>query len=209
MLQLLNREINVLRHMRHSQYVHPERLYEELLRLSGELWTFSPSRLARDYAPYVHDDLEATFEPVLADIQRLLSLDSGRAIRLDLEERAPGAYFAAVADRSLFRSGTFVLEVSAAIPLTQIQRLVPELCKVGPNTRMIDITSQHLPGIDLVHMPTPPRQIRSITEHVYFRLDKSSPLWPEFSNALGVGLHFSGEWPSLQLDLWVIMEDRR
>jgi hypothetical protein len=24
-----------------------------------------------------------------------------------------------------------------------------------------------------------------------------------------MGLHFAGEWPGLQLDLWAIMEDRR
>ncbi|PXA96872.1 type VI secretion system baseplate subunit TssK [Nostoc sp. 3335mG] len=209
MLQLLNREINVLRHLRASQYVHPERLYEEFLRLSGELWTFSPNRLARVYDAYDHDDLQATFEPVLNDIQHLLNLDSGRATRLDLQERGPNAYMAAVLDRNLFRNATFVLEVSAALPLTQIQMLVPELCKVGPNTRMREITSQHLPGIALVHMPTPPRQIRSITDHVYFRLDKASPLWPEFSQASGLGLHFSGDWPNLQLDLWAIMEERR
>jgi type VI secretion system protein ImpJ len=34
-------------------------------------------------------------------------------------------------------------------------------------------------------------------------------LWPEFSVASGLGLHFAGDWPDLQLDLWAIMEDRR
>ncbi len=37
MLQALNREIPVLKHFRSSRYVHPERLYEELLRIAGEL----------------------------------------------------------------------------------------------------------------------------------------------------------------------------
>ena len=46
MLQMLNREINILRHMRHSRYTHPVDIYQELLRISGELWTFSPKRLA-------------------------------------------------------------------------------------------------------------------------------------------------------------------
>ncbi len=86
MLQMLNREINVLRHMRHSSYTHPVDIYQELLRISGELWTFSPKRLAPEYVEYDHDSPEASFEPVLADIQRLLSLDIGRAIRLNLTE---------------------------------------------------------------------------------------------------------------------------
>ncbi|MCC6204100.1 MAG: type VI secretion system baseplate subunit TssK [Hyphomicrobiales bacterium] len=209
MLQMLNREVNVLKHLRSSKYVHPVEVYKELLRISGELWTFSPKRLASEYAEYDHDSLDTTFEPVLGDIQRLLSLDIGRAIRLNLIERAPNAFIAQVTDRALFRNATFVIEVAASRPLTQIQQQFPALCKVGPNTRMNEIVQTHLPGIELVHMPTPPRQIRAISDHVYFYLDKSSPLWPEFSQASSMGLHFAGEWPGLQLDLWAIMEDRR
>ncbi|MBC8129699.1 MAG: type VI secretion system baseplate subunit TssK, partial [Rhizobiaceae bacterium] len=208
MLQMLNREINVLQHFRRSKYVHPVEVYTEFLRIAGELSTFSAARLAPEYAAYDHDDLEAVFEPILSDIQRLLSLDVGRAIRLDLVERAPNAFLAAVPDRALFRNASFVVEVSAGKPLTQIQQQFPALCKIGPNTKMNEIVQTHLPGIELVHMPTPPRQIRSISTHVYFYLDKSSPLWPEFSVAASVGLHFSGDWPELQLDLWAIMEDR-
>ncbi len=83
MLQLLNREINVLKHLRTSKFVHPQRLYEELLRLSGELWTFSPSRLPPEYAEYDQDNLAAVFDPLLADIQRLLAIDVGRAVHLE------------------------------------------------------------------------------------------------------------------------------
>ncbi|MCV0395823.1 MAG: type VI secretion system baseplate subunit TssK [Rhizobiaceae bacterium] len=209
MLQMLNREINVLKHMRASKYAHPVEIYQELLRMSGELWTFSPKRLAPEYGEYDHDSLELVFEPLLADIQRLLSLDIGRAIRLDLIERAPNAYLAAVQDRTLFRNATFVIEVAASKTLTQIQQQFPALCKVGPNTKMNEIVQTHLPGIEMVHMPTPPRQIRAVSDHVYFYLDKSSPLWPEFSSASSIGLHFAGDWPDLQLDLWAIMEDRR
>ena len=60
MLQMLNREIPVLKHFRSSRYVHPERLYEELLRVAGELATFAtPERRAREYGAYDHDDLES------------------------------------------------------------------------------------------------------------------------------------------------------
>ncbi len=209
MLQMLNREINILRHLRHSKYTHPVDIYQELLRISGELWTFSPKRLAPAYIEYDHDSPEAAFEPVLGDIQRLLSLDIGRAIRLNLTELTTNAYLAQVPDRTLFRNATFVIEVAAAKSLTQIQQQFPALCKIGPNTKMKEIVQAHLPGVEIIHIPTPPRQIRSVSDHVYFYLDKSSPLWPEFSVASGLGLHFAGDWPDLQLDLWAIMEDRR
>lgn len=207
MLQMLNREINVLKHYRRSQYTHPETLYLQFLRMAGELSTFSGKRLVPDFPAYDHDNLRETFEPLLNTIQRLLSLDIGRAIRLDLTEVRPQSFIANVTDRSLFRNARFVIEVASAMPLTQIQMQVPDLVKVGPNTKMRDIVNTHLPGISLVHMPTPPRQIRLITDHVYFQLDKSSQLWPEFSVASGLGIHFAGNWPDLQLELWAIMDD--
>lgn len=211
MLQVLNRELPVLRHLRQSQYVHPERLYEHLLRLVGELATVSSSRrMAPPYPAYDHDNLADTFHPVLRDLQNALSARmERRAIRLELIERAANAYVSPIRDRGLFQHATFVIEVSSARPLTEIQTAFPQLFKIGPSTRMQDIVQAHMPGIPLVHTPTPPRQIRSISDHVYFRLDRTSQLWPEFSNAPAVGMHFSGDWPDLKLEFWAVREDVR
>ncbi len=66
-LQCLNREIPALKHFRSSKYVHPERLYETLLRIAGELATFTThERRAREYGVYDHDDLESVFTPLVA-----------------------------------------------------------------------------------------------------------------------------------------------
>ena len=206
MLMALNREIALLRHLRASRYVHPEALYRELLRFAGELWTFDATRLCPEYPAYDHDALEPTFQPVLRDIQRLLSRDVSRALRLPLKRLAQNAYSASVEDQNLFRDAAFVIEVSADKPLAQIQQQFPALCKVGPFTQMSQIVHNNLPGLELVHMPTPPRQIRAVTSHVYFNIDKRSPMWREFSTAPAIGLHFAGDWPDLELEIWAIME---
>ncbi|MBN9495009.1 type VI secretion system baseplate subunit TssK, partial [bacterium] len=210
-LQLLNRHVNVLKHFRGSTYIHPERLFEEYVRLAGELATFAtPERRARDYPTYDHDNLENTFANLMRDLQDFLSARLGRrAIRLEIIERAQNAFVSTIRDRSLFRTANFVLEVSARRPLTEIQHQFPHLFKLGPNTKMNEIVHANLPGVPLVHLPTPPPQIRAITDHVYFYLDRKSPLWPEFSTASSIGMHFSGDWPDLQLELWAILEDRR
>ncbi|NEU11881.1 type VI secretion system baseplate subunit TssK [Methylobacterium sp. BTF04] len=210
-LQLLNRHIPVLQHFERSRYVHPERLYEEFLRIAGELATFTTAeRRARSYPPYDHDDLESTFAPVVRDIQDFLSAQLGRrAIRLEIIERAPNAFVSMIRDRNLFRNASLVLEVAARRPLTEIQSQFPQLFKIGPNTKMNEIVHAHLPGVALVHLPTPPPQIRAITDHVYFLLDRQSPLWPDFSIASSIGMHFSGDWPQLELELWAVLEGRR
>jgi type VI secretion system protein ImpJ len=210
-LQLLNRHIPVLKHFRASGYIHPERLYEEFLRIAGELATFATAeRRARNYPAYDHDNLEEVFTPLVRDIQDFLSAQLGRrAIRLEIIERAPNAFVSTIRDRNLFRNATLVLEVAARRPLTEIQSQFPALFKVGPNTKMNEIVHAHLPGVPLIHLPTPPPQIRAITDHVYFFLDRTSPLWPEFSTASSMGMHFSGDWPELELELWAVLEGRR
>jgi len=209
-LQLLNRHIAVLKHFRSSSYVHPERLFEEFLRLVGELATFAtPERRAREYPGYDQDDLENVFGPVMRDLQDFLSARLGRrAIRLEIIERAQNAFVSPIRDRSLFRNATLLLEVTARRPLVEIQNDFPHLFKVGPNTKMNEIVHANLPGVPLVHLPTPPPHIRAITDHVYFYLDRKSPLWPEFSVAASIGMHFAGDWPELELHLWAILEDR-
>ncbi len=210
-LQLLNHHMPVLKHYRRSRYIHPERLFEELLRVVGELATYSSQeRKAKDYPPYDHDNLEETFAPVIRDIQAYLSVSFGRrAIRLEIIERAPNAFVSTIRDRSLFRTANLILEVSARRPLTEIQSQFPHLFKIGPNTKMSEIVHAHLPGVGLVHLPTPPPQIRAIADHVYFLFDRNSALWPEFSSASAIGMHFSGDWPELEMELWAVLGDRR
>ncbi|MEO1491955.1 MAG: type VI secretion system baseplate subunit TssK [Pseudomonadota bacterium] len=210
-LQVLNREIPALRHLRGSQYVHPERLYERLLGVAGELATFATAqRLANKYDPYNHDDLTGTFMPLLRDLQSALSARmERRAVRLELVEKAQNAYVSPIRDRALFQHATFVIEVAATKSLTEIQQQFPHLFKLGPSTKMQEIVHAHLPGVPLVHLPTPPRQIRALTDHVYFRLDKQTPLWSEFSQAPAVGMHFSGDWPDLKMEFWAVREDTK
>lgn len=209
-LQLLNRSLPVLRHLRGSRYTHPERLYAELLRIAGELATFSTvERRARLYPAYDQDDLAKTFAPVVRDLQEFLSARlSRRAIRLELIDKAANVFVSPIRDRALFRDATFVLEVAAQRQLTEIQTRFPQLFKLGPNTKMNEIVNAHLPGVPLVHLPNPPAALRIMSSHVYFALDRQSPLWPEFSNASAVGMHFSGDWPDLKLEFWAVMEAR-
>lgn len=209
-LQLLNRSLPPLRHLRSSRYTHPDTVFRELLRVAGEMATFATTeRRARLYPQYDHDNLQGTFEPLVRDLQAFLSSQfSRRAIRLDLIARPPSAYVSPIKDRSLFRNATFVLEVSARRSLTEIQERFPQLFKVGPNTKMQDIVNAHLPGVGLRHLPSPPPQLRVMSNHVYFALDRESSLWPEFSTASAVGMHFSGDWPELELEFWAVMEAR-
>ncbi|MFA5123712.1 type VI secretion system baseplate subunit TssK [Zavarzinia sp.] len=207
-LQVLNRSIAVLRHLRASRFVHPERLYEELLRLAGELATFATAeRRAAAYPAYDHDDLRTTFEPLLRDLQAFLSAQfSRRPLKIAVEpvEDFPTAYTAEVPDPVLFQTATFILDVASDRPAAELQSKFASLFKLGPDIRMHDIVYSNVRGVPLIHQPTVPPDLRPIRDHVYFKLDKTSPLWPDFSRSASIEMHDSGNWPGLQLVLWAI-----
>lgn len=209
-LQILNRTLPALRHMRGSAYLHPERLFSELLRLVGDLATFAaPGRRVKSYGPYDHDDLGAVFEPLLRDIDEYLRAPLNRGVRrLELRQIADNAYEHLIVDRRLFQTSTFVLEVAAERSLVDIQAQIPHLLKIGPSNRMKELIQAALPGIPILWRPVPPQQLKILNDHVYFFLDKASPLWPEFSSAPKVALHFAGDWPKLDLILWAISDER-
>ena len=43
---------------------------------------------------------------------------------------------------------------------------------------------------------------------IEIRLDKTTPLWREFSQDSAIGLQFSGNWPDLQLEFYAVREGR-
>src|SRR5215468_612392 len=136
-LQLLNRHIALLKHYRTSSYLHPERLFDEFLRIVGELATFAtPERRARDYPVYDQDDLENVFGPVMRDLQDFLSARLGRrAIRLEIITRANNAFISTIRDRALFRNATFLPKVAPRRPPTKIKTKSPHLSRTAPTPR--------------------------------------------------------------------------
>ncbi|HEY2189089.1 MAG TPA: type VI secretion system baseplate subunit TssK, partial [Caldimonas sp.] len=106
MLQALNRAEPVFRQHALAPNSHPKELYLACLQLAGDLSTFtSEARFSNDYPPYRHDDLHATFVPVIADLRRMLSTVLERnAVQIELVDRSHGVRTAVFPDAELARS---------------------------------------------------------------------------------------------------------
>jgi type VI secretion system protein ImpJ len=208
LLLVLNRALPILRHQQKLPVVHPERLYETLISLAGELTSFEDrNRQVKDYGRYRHDKPKETFRPVIDDIRRMLARDVGRAIQLPLTDRGGNRFAVVLSDPSLFATAQFIIEVKADLPLTRIQQQFPQYCKVGPGARIREIIINNIPGIPVIHTPNPPPQIRHVANHVYFSIDKNTPLWREFSVTPAIGMQLAGSWPGLTLEMWAIPEE--
>ncbi|MDF0487867.1 type VI secretion system baseplate subunit TssK [Sphingomonas sp. H39-1-10] len=206
LLQALNRYQQQLQHLRALPAVHPERLYEMLLGVAGDLATLTREDRRPPALPsYDHATLQAIFEPVVEAIQAALSAVYDRAaIQLPLQRAGPGAYTSRITDPALYQTGYFYLAVSARMPLDDLRARFPSVAKIGTVQNMRQIVDSALSGVPLQHSPTPPPQIRALPGFVYFELDRSVAEWADFAKSPALGLHIAGDWPELRLELWCV-----
>lgn len=211
LLQALNRWVAMLQHLDSLPTVHPERLFESLSGLAGELATLvKPERKPPPLPKYDHENLRLSFDPLFDLLQSMLSAVFDRsAIQLPLEQAGPGAWVSTITDRNLYQHGFFYLAVNSASPVEEIRAMFPSVAKLGAVEKMRSIVDSALPGVPLRHTPTPPPQLRVLPGYVYFELDRGVADWRDFATANALGLHVAGDWPQLRLELWCVKRAAR
>ena len=205
-LLTINRFEPYFSHLAATAPLHPERLYAVCLELAGELCTFTrDTHRPVPYPTYRHDDLAASFAPVVADIRRSLSMVLERnAIPIDLQLRAHGLRVASIPDGELLRTARFVLAAKAQMPTERLQIGLPTLMKIGPGERIRDLVNLNLPGIVLRSLPVAPRQIPYHAGFLYFELDRDGDLWKQTEKSGTLAMFVAGEIPGLELEFWAV-----
>ncbi|HVB67442.1 MAG TPA: type VI secretion system baseplate subunit TssK [Acetobacteraceae bacterium] len=207
MLQLCNRYEPLMTHLANTVgQMHPETFYRVCVSLAGELATFTESRKRpTEFPPYRHEDLTATFRPVMAALRQSLSaVLEQTAVPIPLQERRFGIRVGPISDRTLVASGTWVLAVKAAMPAEQLRRGFPNLCKIGPVEQIRELINVALPGIAVRALPVAPRQLPYYAGTTYFELDRSSPYWAALARSGGIAIHVTGDVPGLEIECWAI-----
>lgn len=206
MLQMVNRYEPILAHMSALRDLHPETLFRMLLGVAGEFSTFtSPSQRPAQMPTYKHDDLKTCFEPLMKMLRDSLSMVlEQNAVPIPLVERRFGIQVGALADPSLLGQATFVLAVSASMPVEELQSRFPSQIKIGSVENIRDLVNSALPGIPLRALGAAPRQIPFHAGSTYFELDRNSEFWQSLKNSGGFALHVGGEFPDLKLEFWAI-----
>jgi type VI secretion system protein ImpJ len=206
-LQVCNRYEPLIAHLTAAAgQIHPESLYRVLLSLAGELATFTESRKRPGvFPPYRHDDLNATFRPVIAALRQALSaVIDQNAVPIPLQERRHGIRVGPITDRSLVTDATWVLVVKAQVPPETLRRGFPNQVKIGPVEQIVDLINVALPGIAVSALPVVPRQLPYYAGRSYFELDRSSPYWAALARSGGIAIHITGDIPGLELECWAI-----
>jgi type VI secretion system protein ImpJ len=208
LLHSLNRLQPQMKHLASLGSLHPERLYECLSSVCGELATFTDeSRLAPTLPAYNHDMPSESFWPVIRYLRQSLSVVlEPRAVSIQLDKRNYGLMVAPIQDPQLMDSAEFIVAVKARMPLDELRRLFTQQTKVSSVEKIRELISLQLPGIPLIPLPVAPRQLPYHAGYTYYQLDKESSAWAMLSNSSGFAFHVAAAFDDLDIQFWAIRD---
>jgi type VI secretion system protein ImpJ len=206
MLQVVNRYQPLIAHLAAAPLLHPEALYRQLLELAGELATFTePGKRSRTFAPYRHESLRESFEPLIAALRIALSaVLEQSAVPIPLQQRKYGVWVGVVPDPTLLDTATFVLAAKADMKAEDMRRQLPAQSKIGPVEKIRDLVNLQLPGIGVSPMAVAPRQLPYTSGFVYFECDRQSSMWRMLKTSGGIAMHFGSGFAGLDLQCWAV-----
>ena len=206
MLQTINRYFAYMHHVSTSlQAVHPYDLYENFLKLYGDLSTFNLEKLNFNLPVYDHDQLSISYQTIYLLLKEVLSIVlQQRAMMIPLELRDEATRVAITPDTSLLNTCTFVLAVHASLASDVLRQRIPTTIKIGSVEKVRDLVAYHLPGIHVHALATAPRELPYHAGYSYFEIDKGSELWEDLHQSSGMAIHLAGDFPDLEIECWAI-----
>ncbi len=210
-LQAVNRYEPLLIHFAAAENLHPERFYAAALQMAGEFATLiGKKKRPTTFPEYRHDDLQATFTPVIDDLRRSLSaVLEVTAVPIPLQERKHGVRVGKITDRGLVASATFVLAVKADMKSESLRKHFPRFVKIASVEKIRDIVLSQLSGIVVRALEVAPRQIPFHAGFTYFELDRggrSAEYWKSLATSGGMAIALAGEFPKVEMECWAIRD---
>jgi type VI secretion system protein ImpJ len=206
-LHALCSTLPALRHHLQDRRSHPEEVYRDLARLAGALSTFSLEATQEEIPPYRHRDLTSTFRELDALIRGSLDVVApSNSIMLQFRPSAPYIHVADVRDERCLRRARWILGIRSSIADSVLLRQTPKLVKVCSAEGVSKLVLRALPGMELMHLPTPPAALHAQADMHYFSISLDGACWQHILQTKKVGVYLPGDLGNATFDLTIIME---
>ncbi|AOI69304.1 type VI secretion protein [Burkholderia ubonensis] len=184
LLHTANAAFATLAHLHQHAALHPERLFQELLRLAGQLMTFSKGYTLADLPAYRHDDPGPGFARLDLILRELLdTVISTRYFAITLDEVRPSFHLGRLDSGKIDEKTAFYLAVSADLPSVELVDAVPARFKVGAPDDVDKLVLSAMPGVRLSYTPQVPPAIPVRPGACYFALDTRGALYERMLQA--------------------------
>lgn len=187
----------------------PSFLHLELIGLLGRLSVLPgmDEALTDSHFPYIHDDLQSTFEPLAKAVRNALArVIETPLVPLRFQDRGDGVHLCMV-DRQ-WKLEKLVFAFHAAMPAEQLRNLLPQQIKLGPVEQIQRLVDLQLPGARLVAQPHPPRMVPYYAQSVYFEVESVDPYWNQIGAGSALAMRIVGDFPGLRFEAWGLRQGK-
>lgn len=192
-------------HLFHHPSLHPERYFEQLLNLAGQLMTFSKTHALTDLPIYNHVAPSASFAKLHDIIRDLLdTVISSRYFAIALSENKPSYHSGRIDSGKIDERTMFYLGVAADMPALELVDVVPLRFKIGAPDDVEKFVLSAMPGVRLVHSPQVPAALPVKPETYYFSVDNRSPLYERMLQAQSLSIYVPAGVKNLRLELLAV-----
>jgi len=202
LLHTANAAVASLVHLLQHASLHPERLFHELLRLAGQLMTFSKRYALTDLPAYRHDDPGPAFETLDTIVRDLLeTVISTRHFAIALEEVRPSFHIGRLDSGKIDEKTSFYIAVSADMAPVELVEAVPARFKVGAPDDVDKLVLSAMPGVKLVYTPQVPPAVPVRPGACYFSLEARGTLYERMLQAQSAMIYAPSGINDLKLEL--------
>lgn len=196
-----------LSHYLHHPRLHPERLYQSLLGLAGQLLTFAKAYSLDDLPVYHHGEPGPAFLKLDQIIRELINtVISARYVSIGLQETKPGYYVGRLDSEKLTQGASFYVAVAADLPPAELVEAVPVRFKLGAPDDVDRLVLSAMPGVKLQAAPQVPAAIPVRPGSYYFSVEAHGPIYERMMQAKTLCLYAPSGFPELKLDLMAVIE---
>jgi type VI secretion system protein ImpJ len=198
-----------LGHLQAFDPLHPAQMFHELIGFLGRLSVLPgvEEEISGDQMPYLHHDLQSSFEPLAKHLRRAVSrYIESPVVPLRFEARGDQIHLCVV-DKQ-WQLQKLIFAVSAALPAEQLRKLLPQQSKLGPVEQIQKLIDLQLPGARLLPLAHPPRQVPYYAESVYFEVESKDPYWNQTLAGSAMALRIVGDFPELRFEAWGLREGK-
>ncbi len=206
LLYTVNSYFPMLRHLFETRQGHPEGLFNIMSSLAGALTTFSLKIQPRDLPVYDHDELGRSFTELDEKLRFLLeTVVPANFVALPLKLVQPSIYATALAEDKYLTDTRMYLAIQAEMNEADLISRTPLLIKVCSATHIEHLVRQALPGLHLIHVPSPPSAIPVKLNYQYFSVNQSGGAWEAITRARNLAAYVPGDFPNPQMELIILL----
>ncbi|MCU4413330.1 type VI secretion system baseplate subunit TssK [Acinetobacter sp. WU_MDCI_Axc73] len=207
LVNALNTAHATLNHVLQNPQIHPERLFFELLRLTGSLLTFSTAYDVDQLPQYRHHQLQDSFQQLDMILRDLLdTIISSRYISIALKEIRPSYWLGSLESDKITRDSRLYIAVSSSMMQThELVQIVPLRFKVGSTLDVEQRVVAALPAIPLHHLMQVPTAIPVRSGVSYFEVEPHHELYQRMLESESICIYVPAGFQDISIELIAVI----